>query len=83
MNINQTILEKLTRIETKLDNVIKAMHDYDEGTLHCEYSGLPSVEAYSDEAYGESSFETFMDKQEASKQIETKKNNNARSKTTK
>jgi hypothetical protein len=59
--MNDKIIETLTRIETKLDNVIKALHDYDEGTLHCEYSGLPSVEAYSDEAYGESSFEAFMD----------------------
>jgi hypothetical protein len=61
------IIETLTRIETKLDNVIKALHDYDEGTLHCEYSGLPSVEAYSDEAYGESSFEAFMDIDELDK----------------
>jgi hypothetical protein len=59
--MDSKIIETLTRIETKLDNVIKALHDYDEGTLHCEYSGLPSVEAYSDEAYGESSFEAFMD----------------------
>ena len=59
--MDNKIIETLTRIETKLDNVIKALHDYDEGTLHCEYSGLPSVEAYSDEAYGESSFEAFMD----------------------
>ena len=59
--MDSNIIERLERIETKLDNVIKAMHDYDEGTLHCEYSGLPSVVAYSDEAYGESSFEAFMD----------------------
>ena len=63
--MNNEIIERLERIETKLDNVIKALHDYDEGTLHCEYSGLPSVEAYSDEAYGESSFEAFMDDEEA------------------
>jgi hypothetical protein len=59
--MDSKIIERLERIETKLDNVIKALHEYDEGTLHCEYSGLPSVEAYSDEAYGESSFEAFMD----------------------
>lgn len=59
--MNNEIINRLERIETKLDNVIKALHDYDEGTLHCEYSGLPSVEAYSDEEYGESSFEAFMD----------------------
>ena len=58
--MNNEIIERLERIETKLDNVIKSLHDYDEGTLHCEYSGLPSVEAYSDEAYGESSFEAFQ-----------------------
>ena len=62
--MNNKIIERLERIETKLDNVIKALHEYDEGTLHCEYSGLPSVEAYSDEAYGESSFEAFMDDEE-------------------
>ena len=63
--MKDNIIERLERIETKLDNVIKALHDYDEGTLHCEYSGLPSVEAYSDEEYGESSFEAFMDDEEA------------------
>ena len=63
--MDSKIIETLTRIEAKLDNVIKALHDYDEGTLHCEYSGLPSVEAYSDEAYGESSFEAFMDDEKA------------------
>jgi len=62
--MDSKIIETLTRIETKLDNVIKALHEYDEGTLHCEYSGLPSVEAYSDEAYGESSFEAFIDNEE-------------------
>ena len=62
--MNSEIIERLERIETKLDNVIKALHDYDEGTLHCEYSGLPSVEAYSNEAYGESSFEAFIDNEE-------------------
>ena len=62
--MDNKIIETLTRIETKLDNVIKALHEYDEGTLHCEYSGLPSVEAYSDEAYGESSFEAFIDNEE-------------------
>ena len=69
MDSNKIILEKLTRIETKLDEVITAMHEYDEDDYNKEY--------------GESSFETFMDKQETSKRIEAKKNNNARSKTTK
>jgi len=62
--MDSKVIETLTRIEAKLDAVIKALHDYDEGTLHCEYSGLPSVEAYSDEAYGESSFEAFIDNEE-------------------
>ena len=63
---NQIILGKLNRIEAKLDEVIKAMHEYDdENNLHCEYSGLPSVESFSDEVYGESSFEAFMDDEEA------------------
>ena len=58
---NQIILGKLNRIEAKLDEVIKAMHEYDdENNLHCEYSGLPSVKAYSNEEYGESSFEAFQ-----------------------
>jgi len=30
MNSNEIILEKLTRIETKLDEVIKALHEYDD-----------------------------------------------------
>ena len=63
--MNEIIIGKLNRIEAKLDALIKALHDYDEGMLHCEYSGLPSVEAYSDEEYGESSFEAFMDDEEA------------------
>jgi hypothetical protein len=42
----EAILMQLERVETKLDNVIKAMHDYD-----------------SNEEYGESSFEAFMDTQ--------------------
>ena len=63
---NQIILGKLNRIEAKLDAVIKALHEYDdENNLHCEYSGLPSVKAYSNEEYGESSFEAFMDDEEA------------------
>jgi hypothetical protein len=43
----EDIISKLERIETKLDEVIKALHEYDdENNLHCEYSGLPSVKAY-------------------------------------
>ena len=57
---------KVLEINTKLDELIKALHEYDdENNLHCEYSGLPSVKAYSNEEYGESSFEAFMDDEEA------------------
>jgi len=38
---------KILDITTKLDELIKALHEYDdENNLHCEYSGLPSVKAY-------------------------------------
>jgi hypothetical protein len=38
---------KQKAINDKLDEVIKALHEYDdENNLHCEYSGLPSVKAY-------------------------------------
>ena len=40
---------KILEITTKLDEVIKALHEYDdENNLHCEYSGLPSVKAYNE-----------------------------------
>ena len=42
----ETILIQLGRVESKLDAIIDALHDYDEGTSHCEYSGLPSVKSY-------------------------------------
>ena len=67
---NQIILGKLNRIEAKLDAVIKALHEYDDDQLHCEYSGLPSVKAYSNEEYGESSFEAFMDETELNKRMD-------------
>jgi hypothetical protein len=38
---------KQQAINDKLDEVIKALHEYDdENNLHCEYSGLPSVKTY-------------------------------------
>jgi hypothetical protein len=60
-NINkqlETINEILDRIDAKqkaindkLDEVIAALHEYDdENNLHCEYSGLPSVMAYDEVA---------------------------------
>ena len=45
---------KVLEITTKLDELIKALHEYDDDQIqHCEYSGLPSVKAYSNEGYGE------------------------------
>ena len=38
---------KQKAINDKLDEVIKALHEYDDDQIqHCEYSGLPSVKAY-------------------------------------
>jgi hypothetical protein len=48
--MDNKIIETLTRIESKLDAVIKAMHDYDDNDYNKEY--------------GESSFETFIDNEE-------------------
>jgi len=51
---------KVLDINTKLDELIKALHEYDDDQIqHCEYSGLPSVKMYSNEGYGELSFEAF------------------------
>jgi hypothetical protein len=54
---------KVLEITTKLDELIKALHEYDDDQIqHCEYSGLPSVKMYDEEInkeYGESSFEAF------------------------
>ena len=59
---------KILDITAKLDELIKALHEYDdENNLHCEYSGLPSVKMYDKEInkeYGESSFEAFMDEKD-------------------
>jgi vacuolar-type H+-ATPase subunit H len=50
----EDIISKLERIETKLDEIIKALHEYDDDQIqHCEYSGLPSVKAYDEEAANE------------------------------
>ena len=43
---------KVKAIHEKLDELIKALHDYDDDTLHCEYSGLPSVKAYDEPKQG-------------------------------
>jgi hypothetical protein len=40
---------KILDINTKLDELITALHAYDDDQLHCEYSGLPSVKAYDNE----------------------------------
>jgi hypothetical protein len=52
--MNNEIIEKLTRIETKLDEVIAALHAYDDANIEDINEG-----------YGESSFEAFMDDEEA------------------
>ena len=45
---------KQKAINDKLDEVIKALHEYDDDQIqHCEYSGLPSVKAYDEEAANE------------------------------
>ena len=45
---------KVLDINTKLDELIKALHEYDDENIqHCEYSGLPSVKAYDEEAVNE------------------------------
>jgi hypothetical protein len=41
---------KILDITTKLDELIAALHEYDdENNLHCEYSGLPSIKAYDED----------------------------------
>ena len=51
---------KVLDINTKLEELIKALHEYDDDQIqHCEYSGLPSVKMYSNEGYGELPFEAF------------------------
>jgi hypothetical protein len=47
---NEIIIGKLNRIEAKLDEVIAAMHAYDDENIEDVNEG-----------YGESSFESFMD----------------------
>ena len=45
---------KVLDINTKLDELIAALHEYDDDQIqHCEYSGLPSVKAYDEEAANE------------------------------
>jgi hypothetical protein len=43
---------KTKSINERLDELIKALHDYDDDQLHCEYSGLPSVKAYDEPLQG-------------------------------
>jgi hypothetical protein len=43
---------KILDINTKLDELIKALHAYDDDQLHCEYSGLPSVKEYDEPLQG-------------------------------
>ena len=48
--MNNNIIERLERIETKLDELIKALHAYDDENIEDINEG-----------YGESSFEAFID----------------------
>jgi Fe-S-cluster formation regulator IscX/YfhJ len=43
---------KVLEINTKLEELITALHEYDDDQLHCEYSGLPSVKAYDEPLQG-------------------------------
>jgi len=43
---------KILDINTKLEELITALHAYDDDQLHCEYSGLPSVKAYDEPLQG-------------------------------
>ena len=45
---------KVLDITIKLDELIAALHEYDDDQIqHCEYSGLPSVKMYDEEAANE------------------------------
>ena len=48
INVYLSIIDTKTQlINDKLDEVIAALHEYDDDQIqHCEYSGLPSVKAY-------------------------------------
>ena len=48
INVHLSIIDIKTQlINDKLDEVITALHEYDDDQIqHCEYSGLPSVKAY-------------------------------------
>ena len=51
INVYLSIIDTKTQlINDKLDEVIAALHEYDDDELHCGYSGLPSVKMYDDEA---------------------------------
>ena len=45
---------KVLEITTKLDELIAALHEYDDDQIqHCEYSRLPSVKTYDEKAANE------------------------------
>jgi len=48
INVHLSIIDSKTQlINDKLDEIITALHEYDNDQIqHCEYSGLPSVKAY-------------------------------------
>jgi len=50
INVHLSIIDSKTQlINDKLDEVITALHEYDDDELHCGYSGLPSVKMYDGE----------------------------------
>jgi len=67
--MKDSIIETLTRIETKLDEVIAALHAYDDDNIYSGYDEpnealLKAAGLYNEEInkkYGESSFEAFID----------------------
>ena len=70
--MSSNFIERLERIEAKLDAVIKALHEYDDENIYKGYDEpnealLKAAGLYNGELnkeYGESSFEAFMDDEE-------------------
>ena len=69
---------KVLDINTKLDELIKALHEYDDDNIYSGYDEpnealLKAAGLYNEELnkkYGESSFEAFMDETELNKRMD-------------
>jgi hypothetical protein len=61
MNSNEIILEKLARIEAKLDEVITAMHEYDDDNIYSEYDEPNTALLKAAELYNETLANERMD----------------------